>query len=127
MNTDVSVLIIDDARSMRRTIKNILKDFGFTKIVEAEDGTEAIKYLEQSVDTGKFGLILCDWNMPNKSGVEVLQCVKANSELKDIPFIMVTAEGRKEYILDAIKEGASSFIVKPFTPAILSEKISSVL
>ncbi len=127
MNTDVSVLVIDDARSMRRTIRNILKDFGFKKIVEAEDGKEGLKILEQSISTGKFGLILCDWNMPNTSGVEVLQSIKANSELKDIPFIMVTAEGRKEFILDAIKEGADSFIVKPFTPDILSEKISGVL
>ncbi|MCP3922971.1 MAG: response regulator [Desulfobacterales bacterium] len=127
MNTDVSVLVIDDARSMRRTIRNILKDFGFKKIVEAEDGKEGLKILEQSISTGKFGLILCDWNMPNTSGVEVLQSIKANGELKDIPFIMVTAEGRKEFILDAIKEGADSFIVKPFTPDILSEKISGVL
>ena len=127
MDTDVSVLIIDDARSMRRTIRNILKDFGFKKISEAEDGKEGIKLLEQSVSTGKFGLILCDWNMPNTSGVEVLQNVKANSDLKDIPFIMITAEGRKEFILDAIKEGADSFIVKPFTPTILSEKINNIL
>ncbi len=129
MDYDLPVLVIDDATSMRRTIKKILKDFGFKNIIIAEDGREGIKFLESSLlpESKKIGLILCDWNMPKMSGMELLQTVNKNSQLKEIPFIMVTAEGRKEFILDAIKEGAAHFIVKPFTPAVLVEKITSIM
>ncbi len=127
MDFDKSVLIIDDARSMRRTIRNILKDLGYKNIIEAEDGREGLKLLEEETAKSEVGLILCDWNMPKMTGLEFLQTINQNSEFKKIPFIMVTAEGRKEFILDAIKEGANSFIVKPFTPNVLNEKIASIL
>ncbi len=116
------ILIVDDFATMRRIVKNILKQLGYTNFVEAQDGREALKILKsQPVD-----FIVSDWNMPNMTGLELLKAVRADENLKDIPFLMVTAEALKENIVDAVKAGVSNYIVKPFTAETLSEKIEKI-
>jgi two-component system chemotaxis response regulator CheY len=122
MDLNMKVLIVDDFATMRRVLKNIMKQIGFSSITEAENGKEALKILkEQSID-----LLLCDWNMPEMPGIDVLKAVRQDEELKNTPFVMVTAEAQKENILEAVKEGVSSYIVKPFTPETVEEKLSKI-
>jgi two-component system chemotaxis response regulator CheY len=120
---DLTVLIVDDFSTMRRIIKNILNDLDFENILEAEDGTTAVNIL----NTEKVDFIVCDWNMPRMTGLELLQYVRANEELKDLPFLMVTAESEKKSIVDAVKAKVSQYIIKPFTAATLAEKIAKIL
>lgn len=122
MNLDMKVLVVDDFATMRRIVKNVLKQIGFKNIVEAEDGTGALKKLKAD----KFDLIMCDWNMPEMPGIELLGKIKADAELKDIPFVMVTAEAQKENILEAVKAGVSNYVVKPFTADTIEEKLKKV-
>ncbi|MDP2862166.1 MAG: response regulator, partial [Desulfobacterales bacterium] len=109
MDLKMKVLVVDDFATMRRIIKNILKQIGFTNIIEAEDGKSALKMLQND----KFDLIMCDWNMPEMPGIELLGKVRADEQLKGIPFVMVTAEAQKENIIEAVKAGVNSYIVKP--------------
>jgi two-component system chemotaxis response regulator CheY len=118
-----SVLVVDDFSTMRRIVSNLLREAGFGHISEAEDGAEALRKLQN----GNFQFVVSDWNMPNMTGLELLQAVRASSTLKDLPFLLVTAEARKENIVDAAKSGADGYIVKPFTAAILSQKIEAIL
>ena len=121
-DTKMKILVVDDFATMRRIVKNILKQLGYTNFVEAQDGKEALKILKsQHID-----FIVSDWNMPNMSGLELLKAVRADEALKDIPFLMVTAEALKENIVEAVKAGVSNYIVKPFTAETLSKKIEKI-
>ena len=122
LNTEMKILVVDDFATMRKIIKNILGQLGFKNIIEADDGTTAWEILQkESVD-----LIVSDWNMPKMSGLELLKKVRADERLKDTPFLMVTAEAQKENIIEAAKHGVSQYIVKPFTPETLKEKLQKI-
>ena len=123
MDSNTKVLVVDDFANMRRIIKGILKQLGFNNIVEAEDGSAALKELKRN----SIGLILSGWDMPRMTGLDLLKAVRSDENLKDIPFIMVTAQGQKEDILEAAKAGVSNYIVKPFTSETLSETIKRTL
>ncbi|MBL7179758.1 MAG: chemotaxis response regulator CheY [Pseudomonadota bacterium] len=122
MDLKMKVLIVDDFATMRRILRNILKQLGFTNITEADNGKAALKELKKE----KFDLILCDWNMPEMPGIELLNTVRADDALKHIPFVMVTAEAQKDNIIEAVKAGVSSYIVKPFTAETVSEKLNKL-
>jgi len=122
LDTSIKVLVVDDFATMRRIVKGVLKQRGFSKIIEAQDGSDALDMLKKE----PVGLIVSDWNMPNMTGLELLKAVKGDDSLKDIPFVMVTAEGMKENVVEAVKAGVNNYIVKPFTPETFTEKIESV-
>jgi two-component system chemotaxis response regulator CheY len=115
-------LIVDDMSTMRKIIRIILAQLGYTNVDEAENGKEALAKLR----TGNYQFVLLDWNMPEMDGLETLKAIRADEKLKDIPVIMVTAEAKKENVLTAIQAGANNYIVKPFTPEVLKEKIEKV-
>ena len=112
IDPNIKILIVDDFSTMRKIIRNILTQLGFKNILEADDGTTALEILKKE----KVDLIISDWNMPKMSGLELLKAVRSDENLKDIPFVMVTAEAQKENILEAIKYKVNQYIVKPFTP-----------
>ncbi|MGD0883881.1 MAG: chemotaxis response regulator CheY [Thermodesulfovibrionales bacterium] len=118
----MKILVIDDFSTMRRIVKNILKQLGFENIEEAEDGVQAYSKLQN----GGFGFVVSDWNMPNMDGIELLRKVRSDPALKDIPFLMVTAEAEKEKVIEAIKSGVNNYIVKPFTAEVLKEKMDKI-
>lgn len=122
MDLNMKVLIVDDFATMRRILRNVLKQIGFTNINEADDGKSALKELKKE----DFDLVLCDWNMPEMSGIELLNTVRSDEKLKEIPFVMVTAEAQKDNIVDAVKAGVSNYIVKPFTAETVGEKLQKV-
>jgi len=122
IDTNIKILIVDDFSTMRKIIRNILTQLGFKNILEADDGTTALEILKKE----KVDLIISDWNMPKMSGLELLKAVRSDENLKDIPFVMVTAEAQKENILEAIKYKVNQYIVKPFTPETLKEKLEKV-
>lgn len=123
VNKNLKILIVDDFATMRKVIRNLLKQGGFENVVEAEDGAAALKMLKsQQVD-----FIISDWNMPNMSGLELLKAVRADDELKALPFLMVTAEALKDNVVAAVKAGVSNYIVKPFTAEVLNEKIEKIV
>jgi two-component system chemotaxis response regulator CheY len=119
MNLNMKILIVDDFATMRKILKNVLTQIGFTNITEAEDGERALSALKKD----KYDLILCDWSMPEMPGIELLGKIKSDHNLKEIPFIMVTAEAKKDKILEAVKAGVSNYIVKPFTTETVDEKL----
>ncbi|MEA1933652.1 MAG: response regulator [Thermodesulfobacteriota bacterium] len=121
--TNMKVLVVDDFATMRRIVKNILKQLGYNNIVEADDGTTALEILEKE----KVDLIISDWNMPKMTGLDLLKNVRGNAEMADTPFIMVTAEAQQDNIILAVKAKVSQYIVKPFTAETLGEKIDKVL
>ena len=123
MDFNITILIVDDFESMRRIVKGTLKSIGFSNFIEAEDGVIALKKLEKE----KVDLIISDWIMPNMDGLDFLKAVKGNEKLKKIPFIMVTAEGQKGNVLEAINAGVNNYIVKPFTSETLQAKLQKVL
>ena len=123
VNKNMRILVVDDFLTMRRIIINLLRQLGFNNVVEAADGKQALdKVLEGGID-----LIVSDWNMPNMTGIEFLKHVRADENTKKIPFIMVTAEGKKENVIAAVHAGVSNYIVKPFNAATLKEKMSKVI
>jgi len=122
MDLNMKILVVDDFATMRRIIKNVLKQIGFTNVSEADDGTTGLDMMKKE----EFDLILCDWNMPQMTGLELLKIVKADDKLKGIPFVMVTAEAQKENILDAVKSGVNNYIVKPFTAETVKEKLKII-
>jgi len=122
MDLDMKVLIVDDFATMRRILRNILRQLGFTNINEADDGKSALKELKKE----EFDLVLCDWNMPEMSGIELLNTVRSDEKLKETPFVMVTAEAQKDNIVEAVKAGVSNYIVKPFTAETVGEKLQKV-
>ena len=117
------VLVVDDFPTMRRIVKTLLKQNGFTNFIEAEDGEEAYETLKRNPD---IEFIVCDWNMPKMTGIEFLKTVRADPKFKHLPFLMVTAEAEKENIIEAVKSGVSNYVVKPFTGATLAEKLSKI-
>lgn len=122
IDKNMKVLVVDDFSTMRRIVKNILRQLGFNNILEADDGTTAASLLERE----KVDLIISDWNMPNMTGIELLRHVRSTDELKDTPFLMVTAEAQQENIIEAVKAKVSNYIVKPFTADTLNEKIEKI-
>ncbi len=115
-------LVVDDFSTMRRIVRNLLKELGFTNVQEAEDGVEALNKLR--ADT--FDFVVSDWNMPNMTGIELLRAIRADAALKHLPVLMVTAEAKKENIIEAAQAGASGYVVKPFTAATLDEKLKKI-
>jgi two-component system, chemotaxis family, chemotaxis protein CheY len=122
MDLNMKVMIVDDFATMRRILRNILKQIGFKNIIEADDGKHALKELKKE----KVDLIMCDWNMPEMPGIELLKNVRSDDELKEIPFVMVTAEAQKDNILEAVKSGVSNYVVKPFTAETITEKLNKI-
>jgi len=118
----MKILIVDDFSTMRRIIKNLLRDLGFTNTQEADDGQTALPMLEQ----GNFDFLITDWNMPGMEGIELLKRVRADDELKSMPVLLVTAEAKKEQIVEAAQAGVNGYIVKPFTAGTLKEKIEKI-
>jgi two-component system chemotaxis response regulator CheY len=120
---DMKILVVDDFPTMRRIVKTLMRQNGYTNFVEAEDGAQGFKMLETMPD---IEFIVSDWNMPNMTGLEFLKAVRADPRFKHLPFLMVTAEAEKENIIEAVKSGVSNYIVKPFTGATLQEKLAKV-
>lgn len=118
----MKILVVDDFSTMRRIIKNLLKDLGFTNVQEADDGSTALPMLQQ----GDFDFVVTDWNMPGMQGIDLLRNIRADDNLKHIPVLMVTAEAKKEQIVAAAQAGVNGYVVKPFTAATLKEKLDKV-
>ncbi len=122
INKNMKILIVDDFSTMRRIIKNLLRDLGFTNTQEADDGATALPMLQQ----GSFEFLITDWNMPGMQGIDLLKAVRADPNLKTLPVLMVTAEAKREQIVEAAGAGVNGYIVKPFTAAVLEEKIGKI-
>ncbi|AIA70543.1 chemotaxis protein [Pectobacterium atrosepticum SCRI1043] len=119
---ELRFLVVDDFSTMRRIVRNLLKELGFNNVEEAEDGSDALNKLR----SGAFDFVISDWNMPNMDGLELLQTIRADGALSKLPVLMVTAEAKKENIIAAAQAGASGYVVKPFTAATLEEKLSKI-
>ncbi len=122
-NNDMRFLVVDDFPTMRRIIKNLLKEIDYENVDEAEDGSDALRKLKED----SYDFVISDWNMPNMTGLEPLKAVRADASLKGKPFLMVTAESEKGKVIEAIQAGVNNYIVKPFTSATLKEKIDKIL
>ena len=118
----MSILVVDDFSTMRRIIKGLLQDLGFSNITEAADGLTALSLLK----AGNFDLLITDWNMPGMQGVELLREVRADERMKQLPVLMLTAEAKREQIVAAAQAGVSGYVIKPFTAATLKEKIGKI-
>ncbi|MFC6377431.1 chemotaxis response regulator CheY [Tatumella terrea] len=121
-DSNLHFLVVDDFNTMRRIVRNLLKELGFTNVEEAEDGADALNKLR----TTTCNFVITDWNMPNMDGLELLKNIRADEQLKAMPVLMVTAEAKKENIIAAAQAGASGYVVKPFTAAILEEKLNKI-
>ena len=121
--SDLKFLVVDDYSTMRRIVRGLLKEMGCTNVDEAEDGAVAL----QMIKTNRYDFVVSDINMPNMNGFDLLKAIKADSNLKHIPVLMVTAEARKEDILLAAQSGAAGYVVKPFTKATLEEKVTKIM
>lgn len=119
---NLKFLVVDDFSTMRRIVRNLLKELGYTNVDEAEDGVAAL----QKLHGGNFQFVVTDWNMPNMTGIELLKAIRADATLKHLPVLMITAEAKKENIIEAAQSGASGYIVKPFTAATLEEKLGKI-
>ncbi len=124
MNTDpnMTILSVDDFSTMRRILKTLLKQLGFVNVMEADDGSTALEILKKE----KIDFVISDWNMPKMTGLELLKAVRADDSLKELPFLMVTAEAEKSNIVAAVQAGVSNYIVKPFTAEVLQQKIEKI-
>ncbi|MCX2795897.1 chemotaxis response regulator CheY [Microbulbifer thermotolerans] len=122
MDKGMRILVVDDFPTMRRIIRSLLKELGFTNVEEAEDGQEALSKLA----AGGFEFVVSDWNMPNLNGLDMLKQIRADEVTKSLPVLMVTAEAKKDNIVAAAQAGANGYIVKPFTAATLEEKLSKI-
>ena len=122
VDKNMKFLIVDDFSTMRRIVRNLLKELEFTNFDEAEDGLVALEKLRNN----KYDFLVTDWNMPNMTGIELLRAVRQDARLKHLPVLMITAEAKKENIIEAAQAGASGYIVKPFTSAVLEEKLNKV-
>ena len=119
---NMKILTVDDFSTMRRIIRNMLRQLGYTNIVEAEDGAEALSLLQRE----KVDFVISDWNMPNMSGLDLLKAIRADENLKPLPVLLVTAEALKENVVEALKAGVNNYVVKPFTAEVLKEKIDAI-
>ncbi|MGS2717534.1 chemotaxis response regulator CheY [Eionea flava] len=122
MDKNMKILIVDDFSTMRRIIKNLLRDLGFTNTQEADDGLTALPMLKG----GDFDFLVTDWNMPGMTGIELLKEVRADDKLANLPTLMVTAEAKKDQIVEAAQAGVNGYVVKPFTAQALKEKIEKI-
>ncbi|MCA9420235.1 MAG: chemotaxis response regulator CheY [Nitrospira sp.] len=122
MDTGMKVLVVDDMSTMRRIVKNVLRQIGFTDIMEAENGQDALSKLK----AGGFGLVVSDWNMPVMQGIDLLRAIRADEDLKTLPFLMVTAEAQKDNLIVAVQAGVSNYVVKPFTAEVLQAKLEKI-
>lgn len=122
MDLSMKVLVVDDFAAMRRILKNVLKQIGFTNILEADDGTTALDVLKNN----KVDLIVSDWTMPKMNGLDLLKTVRSNEDTKDMPFLMVTASSQKDDVIQAVQAGVSNYIVKPFTADTVEEKLTRI-
>lgn len=120
--SNLKFLVVDDFATMRRIIRNLLKELGFSNVDEAEDGVNALQKLRAE----RFDFVVSDWNMPNMTGIDLLRNIRADEQLKALPVLMVTAEAKKENIIAAAQAGASGYVVKPFTAATLDEKLKKI-
>lgn len=122
MNKDMKILIVDDFSTMRRIIKNLLRDLGFTNTHEADDGVTALPMLRN----GDYDFLVTDWNMPGMSGIDLLKQVRSDAKLAALPVLMVTAEAKRDQIIEAAQAGVNGYVVKPFTAQVLKEKIEKI-
>ncbi|BFM11760.1 chemotaxis response regulator CheY [Simiduia litorea] len=122
MDKNMKILIVDDFSTMRRIIKNLLRDLGFSNTQEADDGATALPMLK----SGDFDFLVTDWNMPGMTGIELLKHVRADERLAALPVLMVTAEAKRDQIIEAAQAGVSGYVVKPFTAQVLKEKIDKI-
>lgn len=122
VDANMKFLVVDDFSTMRRIVRNLLKELGFTNIIEAEDGVDALSKLK----IGDIQFVVSDWNMPNMTGIDLLRAIRKDPALKHLPVLMVTAEAKKENIIEAAQAGASGYIVKPFTAATMDEKLKKI-
>ncbi len=122
MDKNMKILIVDDFSTMRRIIKNLLRDLGFNDTTEADDGQTALPLLQ----SGKFDFLVTDWNMPGMDGLTLLKTVRADEKLSSLPVLMVTAEAKRDQIVEAAQAGVNGYVVKPFTAVILKEKIEKI-
>jgi two-component system chemotaxis response regulator CheY len=122
LDKNMKILVVDDFSTMRRIIKNLLKDLGFTNVQEADDGNTALPMLNQ----GDFDFVVTDWNMPGMQGIDLLRAIRASERLKHLPVLMVTAEAKKEQIVAAAQAGVNGYVVKPFTAATLKQKLEKI-
>jgi two-component system chemotaxis response regulator CheY len=118
----MQILVVDDFSTMRRIIRNQLRELGFSNIIEAEDGGAAFQMME----VNKVDFVVTDWNMPTVTGLELLRKIRADDRFKHLPVLMVTAEAKREQIIEAAQSGVNGYVVKPFTPATLQEKIEKI-
>jgi len=123
VNKGINVLIVDDSSTMRKILRGFMRKLGFKNISEAEDGSAALKLLKKE---DSFGLVISAWRMPNMNGMELLKTIRSDENLKGISFLLVTAEARKENIIETIKAGANNYIVKPFTEEVLQKKLEEI-
>ena len=119
---NMKILIVDDMATMRRIVKNILKQLGFSNVEEAENGQDGL----QKLRTDTFGFVVSDWNMPVMTGIDMLRAIRADDKLKGIPVLMVTAEAQQANLVEAIQAGVSNYIVKPFTAETMQEKMAKI-
>ena len=122
MDKNMKILIVDDFSTMRRIIKNLLRDLGFTNTQEADDGTSALPMLRN----GDFDFLVTDWNMPGMTGIDLLKQVRSDPKLASLPVLMVTAEAKRDQIIEAAQAGVNGYVVKPFTAQVLKEKIDKI-
>jgi two-component system chemotaxis response regulator CheY len=122
VDKNMRILVVDDFSTMRRIIKNLLRDLGFNNAVEADDGTTALPMLQN----GNYDFLITDWNMPGMQGIDLLAAVRADPRLRNLPVLMVTAEAKREQIVLAAQAGVNGYIVKPFTAQTLKEKIDKI-
>jgi two-component system, chemotaxis family, chemotaxis protein CheY len=116
-------LVVDDYSTMRRIVKNLLHDLGYANVTEADDGNTALPLLQN----GSFDFLITDWNMPGMAGLDLLKAVRASDKLKKMPVLMLTAEAKREQIVEAAQAGVNGYVIKPFTAATLKEKIDKIL
>jgi len=119
---NMKIMVVDDMSTMRRIVKNILKQLGFSNVEEAENGQEALTKLKAE----RYGFVVSDWNMPVMTGIDMLRAIRADEQLKAIPVLMVTAEAQQKNLVEAVQAGVSNYIVKPFTAETMQEKLAKI-
>lgn len=122
MDKNIRILIVDDFSTMRRIVKNLLNDLGLTNTAEADDGSTALVELRKA----SFDLVITDWNMPGMPGIDLLKAIRADATLSKIPVLMVTAEAKREQIIEAAQAGVNGYVIKPFTAATLEDKLAKI-
>ncbi len=122
MNKNIRILIVDDFSTMRRIVKNLLNDLGFFNTTEADDGNSGLAELRKA----PFDLVITDWNMPGMPGIDLLKAIRADATLSKIPVLMVTAESKREQIIEAAQAGVNGYVIKPFTAGTLGDKLGKI-